>query len=194
MNATNNSFYDPAELAGLGLAQFGSRVLISRKASLYQPEKIKLGSDVRVDDFCILSGGSGISIGSFIHIAPFCALYGGSGIEISDFAGLSSRVALYSESDDFSGESMTNPMIPLTYKPNYKRGKIFIGRHAIIGTNVTILPGVSVGEGSAVGAHALVLRNCQPWSIYIGSPARRALPRSQTLLKHEVDFRREIGC
>ena len=185
MNQTNHAFYDPAELAGLGFAALGNEVFISRKASLYHAEKITLGSHVRIDDFCILSGGSGISIGNYVHIAPYCGLYGGSGIDIADFAGLSSRVALYSESDDFSGESMTNPTVPQTCKPQYHRGKINIGRHVIIGTGATVLPGISVGEGTAIGAHALVMLDCEPWGIYNGNPARRIKARSQDLLKYE---------
>jgi galactoside O-acetyltransferase len=189
MSQEKGSFYEPEELAGLGLSKFGSGVLISRKASLYRPERIEMGNNVRVDDFCILSGGSGISIGNFVHIAPYCALFGGSGIEIRDFAGLSSRVVVYSESDDFSGESMTNPTVPLACKPKYQRGRVSIGTHAIIGTNSTILPGVVVGEGSAVGAHALVVRSCRPWSIYSGIPAMWLKPRSQGLLKYQALFR-----
>ena len=69
MNKTS-AFYDREELAGLGLAGFGLDVLISRKSSLYSPEAIELGAHVRIDDFCVLSGGSGIRIGSFVHIAP----------------------------------------------------------------------------------------------------------------------------
>jgi galactoside O-acetyltransferase len=180
-----HSFYDATELAGLGLAKFGADVFISRKASLYFPEKIELGSHVRIDDFCILSGGGGIRIGNYVHIAPLCGLYAGSGIEIADFATLSSRVALYSETDDFSGESMTNPTIPMACKPGYQRGKISIGRHCIIGTGVTILPNVTIGEGTALGAHAFVRQNCPPWSIYAGIPARWVKPRSQALLKFE---------
>lgn len=193
MNNRTTSFYDPSELPGLRLGKYGSSVLISRKASLYNAENIELGNHARIDDFCILSGGSGISIGSFVHIAPYSALYGGSGIEILDYSCLSSRVAIYSESDDFSGDSMTNPTVSLTYKPKYQRGTIFIGKHAIIGTNATILPGVSVGEGVSIGAYSLVNRSCQPWHIYGGIPARILKPRSRALLKYEAALRNETS-
>ena len=74
-----------------------------------------MGDNVRIDDFCILSGY--IELGNNIHIAAFTALYGGeNGIFIDDFANLSSRVSVYSVSDDYSGETMTNPMIPDEYK------------------------------------------------------------------------------
>ena len=188
-----NSFYTSEELRALGLCSYGEDVLISRHARFYNPESISLGHHVRIDDFCILSGGAGIRIGNFVHIGPYSALYGGAGIELADFSGISSRVALYSESDDFSGESLTNPMVPIAYKPGFKRGKITVGRHAVIGTNASILPGVVLEEGAAVGAHALVTRNCQSWSIYAGTPARRIAERSRALLALETQFLRTVA-
>jgi len=188
----NNTFYTPSELPELGLKCYGSNIQISRRASIYSPENIEIGDNVRIDDFCILSGGGGIKLGSFIHIAPFCGLYGGSGIEIGDFAGLSSRTALYSESDDFSGESLTNPTVPVSFKPKYQRGKIVICAHGILGTNSTVLPGVHIAEGAAICAHSLVFRNCKSWSIYGGNPAIRLKERSQMLLKQEEAFRNAV--
>ena len=89
----------------------GGGTFISRKASIYGAENMIIGSHVRIDDFCILSGQ--IELGDYIHIAAYSALYGGEkGIFIGDFANLSSRVSVYSVSDDYSGETMTNPMIP----------------------------------------------------------------------------------
>ena len=71
---------------------------------------------MRIDDFAIISGK--VTLGNYIHIAQFCGLYGGSaGIEMEDYTGLSSKCSLYATSDDYSGMSMTNPMIPEKYKP-----------------------------------------------------------------------------
>jgi len=187
-NPAATSFYSAAELADLGLSKVGENVLISRKASLYAPDKIEIGNNVRIDDFCILSASGGIKIGSYIHIAPYCALFGASGIELWDFSTLSGRVSLYSESDDSSGESLANPMIPETFKPAYRRGKIVVDRHAIIGTNSTVLPGVTLGEGASIGAHSLVLRNCEPWTVYFGVPAKRIKERSRNVLTLERQF------
>ena len=94
------SFYSEDELKRIGLKSYGCEVKISRNACLYGVEKISIGSNVRIDDFCILSGS--ISIGNNVHIAAFSALYGGNdGIIIGDFANLSSRVSVYSVSDDY---------------------------------------------------------------------------------------------
>jgi galactoside O-acetyltransferase len=183
-----NSFYSEAELKALGLARFGTNVLISRYARIYGAAKISIGDHVRIDDFCILSGGGGISIGSYIHIAPNVSLYGEAGIVLEDFCGISSRTVLYSATDDYSGASLTNPMIPKEFKPTYQAAKIILRKHALIGTNSTILPGVELGEGVAVGAHSLVTKSCDPWGIYVGCPAKRIKDRSRSLLELESQF------
>ncbi len=62
-----NSFYSRKELLSLGFKKIGKDVLISRKASFYNIEKIEIGNNVRVDDFSILSGK--IKIGSYVNIS-----------------------------------------------------------------------------------------------------------------------------
>ncbi|MGI8486307.1 MAG: acyltransferase [Thermomicrobiales bacterium] len=49
---------------------------------------------------------------------------------------------------------------------------IIVGDGTWIGTRVTVLPGVSIGEGCVIGAGSLVTRDCEPNSLYFGSPAR----------------------
>ena len=89
------SFYDENELKEIGFKSYGENVKISRKSSIYGAEKISIGNNVRIDDFCILSGQ--IKLGNYIHIAAYSALYGGEdGIVIKDFANISSRVSIYS--------------------------------------------------------------------------------------------------
>jgi len=70
-----NSFYSTKELASLGLKRYGENVLISRKCSIYGAQSIEIGDNVRIDDFCILSGH--IILGSNIHISAYVALFGG---------------------------------------------------------------------------------------------------------------------
>ncbi|MDR2409353.1 MAG: acyltransferase, partial [Bacteroidales bacterium] len=51
-----NSFFSKEELKDIGFKSVGDNVLISRKASFYSVSNISIGSNVRIDDFCILSG------------------------------------------------------------------------------------------------------------------------------------------
>ena len=50
------SFYKKEDLYKLGLKDLGKNVFISKKCSIYTPENISIGDNVRIDDFCILSG------------------------------------------------------------------------------------------------------------------------------------------
>lgn len=185
-----NSFYTLHELIELGFSNFGENILISRKASIYGAKNISIGNNVRIDDFCILSGK--ITIANYVHIAAYSALFGGDkGIEIQDFANLSSRVSIYSISDDYSGESMTNPMIPDKYK-NVISEKVTIERHVIIGAGSVVLPGTVLREGSSFGALTLIGKSSKPWSINVGIPFKKIKERSKGLLKLEEQFKKEI--
>lgn len=184
-----SSFYSPTELSGLGLGAFGHGVRISRFARIYNPGVIRVGDNVRIDDFAILSGGAGITIGSHVHIGAYVALYGAAGITMEDFSGISPRGSVFSESDDPSGFSLTNPTVPAAFKPTMVRGAVVFRRHAAIGANATVLPGVEMAEGSVAIAHSLVLRSCEPWTIYAGSPARKSRARERApLLELERRF------
>jgi acetyltransferase-like isoleucine patch superfamily enzyme len=182
-----NSFYFIDELNKLGLASFGDNVLISRKASIYGASNITIGNNVRIDDFCILSGK--INMGNYIHIAAYTALYGGeNGIVINDFSNISSKITIYSISDDYSGETMTNPMIPDKYK-KVQSERVVIERHVIIGSGCVVLPGVFLKEGSSFGAMSLINRSSEPWSINAGIPFKKIKNRSKKLLELEKEFK-----
>lgn len=180
-----NSYFTEEELVELGFKKVGKNVKISRKSSIYSPETISIGDNVRIDDFCCIAGGEkGISIGSYVHIAIFSAIFGGGGVTLGDYTGISSRTVLYSSSDDYSGSFLTNPTIPSEYL-NVDKGEIFLNKHVIIGTNSTILPNVIIGEGSAVGAYSLVTKNLESWGIYTGVPVKRIKSRKKDLLELE---------
>lgn len=181
-----NSFYDDDELKSIGFKTVGCNVKISRKCSIYGSQNISIGNNVRIDDFCILSGK--IQLGNNIHVAAYSALYGGTdGIVIEDFANLSSRVTVYSVSDDYSGETMTNPTIPEKYK-NVQSAPVYIGRHSIIGSNAVVLPGVSVSEGSSFGSFSFINHDSEPWSINVGIPFKKIKDRSKNLLQLEKEY------
>ena len=182
----NNSFYSSEELKEMGFASLGENVLISRKTSIYGMDKISIGNNVRIDDFCILSGK--IELGNYVHIAVYTALFGGSsGIIMEDFSGLASRCAVYAKSDDYSGRYMTNPTVDSQYL-NVIDEQVVIKKHVVIGTGSTILPGVTVGEGVSVGSMSLINKNLEDWGIYFGIPCKLYCERSKDLLELEKQF------
>lgn len=175
------AFLSKEALDQIGFKSLGSNVKISDKVSIYNASNIDIGSHVRIDDFCILSAGSeGIQIGNYVHIACYVSLIGKCEIVVEDFVGISSRTAVYSSSDDYSGEVLVGPTIPEEFK-NVDHRPVTFKKYSLIGASCVILPGVTVGEGTAVGALSLLSKNLDDWGIYIGSPPKFIKPRKRNL-------------
>ena len=66
-------FFDVDELKEIGFSEVGDNIQVSRKCSFHQISG-RIGSNVRIDDFCIFKGN--ITIGSHVHIAAFCSISG----------------------------------------------------------------------------------------------------------------------
>ena len=177
------------QLAQMGFRSLGENVRISDKAAIYNAEQIDIGDNSRIDDFCVVSGR--VRIGAFVHIAPHCLVAGGSeGITLEDFAGLAYYVQVFSQSDDYSGRTLTNPTVATKFKSETK-APVHIARHVIVGAGSIVFPGVTLAEGCSVGAMTLVNKSTTPWGIYVGNPARRVKERKKDLLVLEAQFRKE---
>ncbi|MCU4418136.1 acyltransferase [Acinetobacter bereziniae] len=184
------AYLSESELQSLGFKYLGKNIKISDKASIYNYDQITIDDNSRIDDFCVLSGK--ITIGKNVHIAPLCLVAGGEdGIIFKDFSGLAYHVQVFTQSDDYSGETLTNPTIPSEYKKEYKR-EVYIGKHVIIGAGSIIFPGVYVADGCSVGALTLVNKSTKEWGIYLGNPAKRIKDRKKDLLDLEVKYLKNI--
>jgi acetyltransferase-like isoleucine patch superfamily enzyme len=176
----NSTFYSEVELQQIGLKSVGKNVFISRKSSIYSPENINIGNNVRIDDFCLLSGN--ITIGSNIHISAYCALYGAKGIILEDYTGLSPRCTLFSAMDDFGGNYLIGPI----HNPSITHvtgGNIIIKRFVQVGAGCMIFPNITIGEGSVIGSMSLINKSVTSWGVYIGVPIYKLKNRKKGLLK-----------
>ncbi|EHA14321.1 acyltransferase [Halomonas sp. HAL1] len=182
------AFLSREQLENIGFSSLGSNVFISDKASLYNPGKISIGSHVRIDDFCVVSAGEGgIEIGDYIHIAVFSSLIGAGRIVLASFVNISSRVSIYSSNDDYSGATLTNPMISDEFK-NVRSADVELHKHVIVGSGSVILPGVVLKEGVAIGALSLVAADCEEFKVYSGVPAKPLRNRKKDLKTVELEF------
>lgn len=176
----------------LGLAQVGHDVTIWPLAKIVSPEVISIGDSVIIDDFVFIVGGKKTIVGSFVHIASFASITGGGEFIIEDFAGVSSGTRIFTGDEDYVGGSLTGPTVPYPYRVPI-RSFVHIKKHAILGANTVVLPGVSIGEGAAIGANSLIKEDCEPWTIYAGSPARPLRPRlREPILELEAQLRKEL--
>jgi len=175
------AYYTEVELQKIGFKKLGKAVKISRKVSIYDPEKISLDDFARIDDFCVLSGK--ISIGKYTRICVMCNLAGGEpGITLEDYSALSYGVQVFAQTDDYTGCLATNPVDSERFRYEFKK-PIHISKHVLVGASSVIFPGVTLAEGSAIGAMTLVNRSTEAWKIYAGIPAKVIKDREKELLQ-----------
>ena len=185
-----SSYYTPDELKALGFPALGSGVSISRHCSIYGASRISIGDSVRIDDFCVITARRPMSIGSYVHISCLSFLHGFDEILLGDFVQIGSRVGIYTSTADHSGEFFTNPMVSSDLPDARLFGPVRLADHVLVGTNSTILPNVTVGEGAAIAAHTVVTSPLDGWGIYCGSPARAVRRRvRETVLEQARLFR-----
>lgn len=180
------AYLTDSQLEKMGFKSFGQHVKISDKASIYNADQMEIGDHVRIDDFCVVSGV--LKLGSYIHITPFCLIAGGEkGVVMEDFTTIAYGSQVFSQSDDYSGMTLTNSLIPVKYKAE-KKERVTLERYVIVGAHSVILPGVTVAEGCAIGAMTLVTKSTDSWGVYVGSPAKRLKERSRAMLALKKQF------
>jgi len=180
-----DTYYPDSTLQAAGFRRLGHDVKVHARASIYGTENISLGDNVRIDDFAIIIATGKVEIGAHVSIPNFCFLGGRNGIILEDFVTLAPGVKIFTASDDYFGDKMTGPTLPPEFTGG-KSGPVVVRRHSIVGAGSVILPGCTLGEGCAVGALSLVVRDLEPWSVYAGIPARRMKERRRNLLRMEA--------
>jgi len=166
-----------------GIDEYGEDILIDELAVIINPTKVHLGNHVRIDAFTKIIGGRGCHIEDYVHIASHCCIFGGGLCVISSFSTFAPGVRVITGTDDYLGNGMTNPTVPMKYKPGLKIDEVRIYKHCIIGTNSVIDIGAILLEGTAVGALSFVRGMTIPWKVYMGVPARPVKERRSDLIK-----------
>jgi dTDP-4-amino-4,6-dideoxy-D-glucose acyltransferase len=168
------------ELMRLGLKRVGNNVQISSLSSFHNPQNISIGDNVRIDDFVVLSGN--IDIGSYVHFSVHSSVISPrSNVRIGNFSTISFYSCITSSNDDYSGEFLMNPTVPIAFT-NVLDSPVILKNHVAIGAHSLILPGVTLGEGSVVGANSLVKCDIPSWQVFGGTPAKKIGHRSMNLL------------
>ncbi|MEM2175655.1 MAG: acyltransferase, partial [Candidatus Micrarchaeia archaeon] len=128
------------------LRKIGRGTIIRDGVTIYFPEKIEIGNNTTINEFCFVDGFGGVKIGNNVRIAH--------------------RTSIISEDHSYE-----NPDIPI-YLQDKKAAPVIIEDDVWIGCNVTILKGVRIGKGSIIGSGAVVTEDIPDYSVAVGSPAR----------------------
>lgn len=158
------------------LKHCGKEVKIFEKAQLVKPELISVDDYSIINDFVWILGEQEVNIGRRVHIAVFSSITGGGKCYIEDYAGLSTGCRIITGTDDYSGNSLMNPCIPMEYR-KVSRSYVRLCRFVTLATNVIVMPGVTIGEGTLVLAGSIVTTDLESWGVYIGAPVKRIRER-----------------
>jgi dTDP-4-amino-4,6-dideoxy-D-glucose acyltransferase len=172
--------YSSEELRSLGIT-FGENVSVHRSVEFFNPGAIRLGSNVRIDCFCVISAREDVILGNNVHLATGACISGSEGVEMGNFSGLSSRVNIFTSSDDYIEGHLTNPTVPREFT-KIKRGKVVLGEHVIVGCGSIIMPGITLARGASIGALSFINRDVPECAIFAGNPGRLVGRRDQDRL------------
>ena len=166
-------FMPRSEVAEIAFEACGDPLFIDTHAVIYGAERIRLGSNVRIDAGVLLSAATGrIELGSRVHISAGVQVYGGGTVRIDDLACVSPRATLLSATDDFRGPFLSGPLVPDPLR-NVLAAPISCERYSLVGCGAVVLPGVTIGKGATIGALSLVIEDVPPGAIMAGAPARQ---------------------
>ena len=179
-NQLNSPQYDKSMLKSVG-----NNVFISAYVEIRRPQMVAVGDNVDIDSGFYLT--TGAEIGDYVHIAAYVAVIGGAKgfLKMGNFTNIAVSGRIICVSDTFLGDGLIGAQgIPEEFR-KLKIAPVVFENFANVGAGAIILPGVTLREGSVVGAGAVVTKDTELWTIYAGSPARPIKKRpKETMLEY----------
>lgn len=150
----------------------GNGVRIHPLAKIYMPEVVELDDGAQICDFVFIWGGIRVRIGKDSQMTWHTLIEGTGEAIIGDRVLIGPGTKLITGYFDHrNGHRMVDHLQEGQAKPVV--GKIIIGNDVSISTNCTILTNLNIGEGAIVGANSLVVKDLEPWGIYVGTPVKK---------------------
>lgn len=118
-------------------------------------------------DEAVLCFGRNVQINDFVHITAM------EKVSIGNNVLMASKIYISDCSHGFyDGEKSDSSPCSLPINRAYKTSPVTICDNVWIGESVSILPGVTIGKGSIIGANSVVTKNVSEYSIAVGNPAK----------------------
>jgi maltose O-acetyltransferase len=124
----------------------------------------ELGDDNEIDSHVYVGDGRGVTIGSHCQINSGCRL---SRVVVADHVMIGPEVIVVGRL-----HRVDDVDIPMADQGEYTKPHTRIESDVWVGVRAIIMPGVTIGTGSIVGAGAVVTRDVAPWTVVGGAPAR----------------------
>lgn len=112
-------------------------------------------------------------IGKNVQLNDFCHITASEKVVIEDYVLIASKVYISDLSHGSYGfrDQHSNPNLPPIKRKNIS-SPVRIGKKVWLGDGVCVLPGVTIGEGSIIGANSVVTKSIPPFTIAAGIPAK----------------------
>jgi acetyltransferase-like isoleucine patch superfamily enzyme len=167
----------------------GDDVYISERAIIKRPKLCDIGSHVAIDNEVTIS--TEIVMGDYIHIAPDVTIIGGinSKLILENFSFIAAGTKIVCGSEDYGGEGLVGPTIPKEYRL-IKNSVVKFEKFAGCGVNCSIMPNITLAEGSILGANSLLTKDTEPWTIYVGVPAKPLKIRNRDKI---LEYAKKLG-
>ncbi len=138
-------------------------------------KRLGFGEGTSIYDSSLVLGD--VKVGKETWIGPFTILDGSGGLTIGDDCSISAGVHLYTH------DTVRRVLSGGTHE--IERAPTAIGSRCYIGPNTVVVKGVSIGDGSVIGANSLVLEDVPPGSRAHGNPCR-VVGTTESLLADEA--------
>ena len=143
----------------------GSKIRLHARADIFPWHRFDLGAKAQIEDFAVVNNGAGdVKIGEGSRVGIGSVVVGP--VEIGRFVFLGQHVSVQGLIHGYENIAEDPNLQPLTLRP------VKIGDYTHLGTNSTIMAGVTIGERCQIGAGAVVTRDIPPYSVAVGNPAR----------------------
>lgn len=170
---------------------------IDESLSLIHPENIYIGKAFAVGPQCRLQTwpvynnqkmgydpkliiGDNVSFMSCCHVSCMNSVEIGNGVLLGDNVFIT---------DNYHGSDNPHDLaVPPLQRHLYSKGPVKIGNNVWLGRNVCVMPSVTIGEGSVIGANSVVTHNIPPFSIYGGVPSHPL--KSNTGCKESLEIQK----
>lgn len=154
------------------LSKYGKNVFISKKVEIRRPKLVTIGNHIAIDTgfYCTTA----LQMGDYIHIGPYVTVIGGAHglLKLGNFTTITAGCRIICVSDSFCGDGLVGTMVPEEFLNTLISKPVIFEDFSVIGTNTVVMPGITLGEGSVVGACSFVNKNTEPWTVYAGTPAK----------------------
>lgn len=150
-------------------AQIGKNVVIGNFSII--EDDVIIGDDTIIGDFCVIKKGA--KVGSKCKFTAYCEIR--SNVEIGDYTTFGSRCTISANAKIANNVTIKYGFV-LTDTPDLKEGDVkvvgAIGENTLIGANVCLMPGFSIGKNAIIGANSQVRSNVGDNEIWFGNPAK----------------------